>query len=108
MDAKTQHILKGNLKKGLPKLYNKEANNVYELHDNFEELREAVAKELTPEVMHSQGVDYLNWDYISCWRKMTEEELRQFKDFVNWNLIKEYQLQYLSDDFRREFKEYLS
>lgn len=76
------------------------------LNEKQNEIREAVAKEITVNVLRS-NCDYLNWEYVCSWRKMNESEIREFKDFVHWDLIKVYQLSHLGKDFIREFEEIL-
>lgn len=49
---------------------------------------------------HIHGVE---WTTLCTWRKFTEEELREFKDYVNWYVVI-YQ-DNLSADFKREFKD---
>ena len=46
--------------------------------------------------------DNQNWFYLCCWFIMTEEFMREFKDYMVWGLIKKYQK--VSKDFLREMK----
>lgn len=107
MKTKQEYILEGNFRQGLPDLYNQVINTKQDLHEHTTRLRQEVAKEISTDKLREE-CDYFNWDYISCWRKMEEEELREFKDYVNWVIIKNYQIEYLSEDFIREFSEYLN
>ena len=49
------------------------------------------------------GTNYQNWEFLSMHRKLTENFIRKFADFVDWEWISVYQ--YLSEDFIREFKD---
>jgi hypothetical protein len=46
--------------------------------------------------------DFVNWGNISIHQKLSENFIREFKDNVYWNYISEYQK--LSESFIREFK----
>ena len=48
------------------------------------------------------GTNYQNWEFLSMHRKLTENFIRKFADFVSWDIISIYQ--HLSEDFIREFK----
>ena len=72
--SKLDYALQGNFRLGFPDLYNSVANTREELDKNADELRQAVADEITIDVLREQNLDYLNWEYISCWRKMSEDE----------------------------------
>jgi hypothetical protein len=45
----------------------------------------------------------VNWDGISQYQTLSEEFIREFKDYVEWYLISKSQI--LSEDFIREFKD---
>jgi hypothetical protein len=47
-----------------------------------------------------------HWDYISAYQALSEDFIREFKDYVDWNYISIYQL--LSENFIREFKDYVA
>jgi len=47
--------------------------------------------------------DYLNWEDISYYQTLSEDFIREFKDYVDWENISSYQI--LSEDFIREFKD---
>lgn len=47
--------------------------------------------------------NYVNWTYISKHQKLSENFIREFKDYVNWGLISFFQE--LSEYFIREFKD---
>lgn len=44
----------------------------------------------------------MNWKYISKHQTLSEEFIREFKDYVDWDEINFRQK--LSKDFRKEFK----
>jgi hypothetical protein len=45
----------------------------------------------------------VDWDFVSKYRPLSEDFIREFKDEVNWYSISAYQT--LSEDFIREFKD---
>lgn len=107
MTEKQQRILEGNLRVGLTDLYNQVAHTTQELNEKYKELRRAVSEEIKIDLLRT-NCDYLNWEYLSCWREMNEDEVREFRDYIRWDLLKNYQLEHLSLDFLREMDEYLN
>ena len=57
-----------------------------ELYDNYESL------------------DNVDWDYISCYQKLSENFIKEFKDKIYSNLGSISKYQKLSENFIREFK----
>ena len=49
------------------------------------------------------GTNYQNWEFLSMHRKLTENFIRKFADFVSWDIISIYQ--HLSEGFIKEFKD---
>ncbi|KKM93264.1 hypothetical protein LCGC14_1210010, partial [marine sediment metagenome] len=47
--------------------------------------------------------DKVDWHYVSCYQKLSEDFIREFKDKVDWPYVSCYQK--LSEDFIREFKD---
>lgn len=47
--------------------------------------------------------DYVDWDIVSCMQNLSENFIRQFKNYVDWERISATQK--LSEDFIREFKD---
>ena len=72
----------------------------------FEKLRKDVRKDFPIQSLYDDP-DFAHWDYVSCWVNLTENEIRAFADYVNWKFIKEYQINGLSEDFKREFADRL-
>ena len=48
----------------------------------------------------------VNWCLISCYQRLSENFIKEFKDKVDWDNISAYQ--HLSEDFIREFKDNVS
>ncbi len=49
-----------------------------------------------------ESLDNVDWDYISCYQKLSEDFIREFKDKIVWYWISKNQK--LSEDFIREFQ----
>ena len=49
-----------------------------------------------------KSMEEVDWDYISVYKKLTEDFIREFKNNVDWSFISINQT--LSEDFIREFK----
>ena len=65
------------------------------------EIRKAVRKDFPFYKLYELQDEHV-WSYVSCWVILTEAQIREFKDFLDWKLIKEYQ-HHISTDFKREF-----
>jgi hypothetical protein len=46
--------------------------------------------------------EYISWDAISIYHRLTEDFIREFQDDLNWSMISSNQI--LSEDFIREFQ----
>lgn len=100
MTKQEQYALEGNFKSGYPDLYNTVSKSIKELQEKYKELQKMVKDDFPMETLW-EDPDSAQWDYVSCWVKLTEDEMREFKDYVHWSLIREYQT--FGEDFKREF-----
>ena len=54
-----------------------------------------------------EWVDEWDWNYLSRNEALTEEQIEEFKDRVNWKYIRTHYYKKLSDKFKEKWKEKL-
>ena len=103
--TKSECAWEGKLTQGYPHIYDRDCSTPKELDQMFDDLRKAVKEDFPMQKLY-EDPETVRWDYVSCWVELTESQLREFKDYLNWYLIKQY-YKNLSEDFKREFADRL-
>ena len=102
MTKQEQYAWQGNFRLGYPELYHSDVSNLKEFLSNNKKIRVAVTKDFPFYKLYQLSKGDQIWNYICVWTILTEARIRQFKEYLNLDLVKKCQ-NHLSEDFKREF-----
>lgn len=108
MTKQERYAWQGNFRLGYPELYWSTTSSIEQFEEKNEEIRAAVREDFPFRELYKivDDKDNLKWNYLSVWVKLTEDELREFQDYIKWDLIKKYHKNF-SENFKREFADRL-